>query len=98
MRGRHSMAILKMMGVEETITETVDDYVSAAIRLARDVPWRMAIKRKISENKHRVYRDTSCVSALQEFLISVARRQTTQQSIPAKIDGLQTSTGTSLFS
>ena len=97
MRGRHSMAILKMLGVEETITETVDDYVSAAIRLARDVPWRMAIKRRISENKHRVYRDTGCVSALQEFLISVARRQTTQQSIPAKIDGLQTSTRTPLF-
>ncbi len=74
MRGRHSMAILKMLGVEETITETVDDYVSTAIRLARDVPWRMAVKRRLSENKGRVYRDTTCVSALQEFLISVARR------------------------
>jgi predicted O-linked N-acetylglucosamine transferase (SPINDLY family) len=73
MRGRHGMAILKMMGVEETITETIDDYVSAAIRLAQDVPWRMAVKNRISENKHRIYRDTTCVSALQEFLSSVAR-------------------------
>jgi predicted O-linked N-acetylglucosamine transferase (SPINDLY family) len=74
MRGRHSMAILRMMGVEQTITETIDEYVFTAIRLALDVPWRMAVKNKISENKHRVYRDTTCVSALQEFLDSAARR------------------------
>jgi len=73
MRGRHSMAILRMMGVTETIAETIDDYVSIAVRLARDVPWRTAVKAKISANKHRVYRDRTCVSALEEFLDSVAR-------------------------
>jgi protein O-GlcNAc transferase len=74
MRGRHSMAILKMLEVEETSTETVDSYVATAVRLARDLPWRMAVKNRISENKHRLYRDTSCVLALQEFLERVARR------------------------
>src|SRR5664279_1282805 len=73
MRGRHSIAILRMMGVTETIAETIDDYVSIAVRLARDVPWRTAVKAKISANKHRVYRDRTCVSALEEFLDSVAR-------------------------
>jgi predicted O-linked N-acetylglucosamine transferase (SPINDLY family) len=67
------MAILRMMGVTETIAETIDDYVSIAVRLARDVPWRTAVKAKISANKHRVYRDRTCVSALEEFLDSVAR-------------------------
>jgi protein O-GlcNAc transferase len=76
MRGRHSMAILEMMAVDETITETIDDYVSTAVRLARDMPWRMAVKNRISENKHRVYRDSTCVLALQEFLNNVARRET----------------------
>jgi predicted O-linked N-acetylglucosamine transferase (SPINDLY family) len=73
MRGRHSMAILKMMGVEDTIAETVDNYVSTAIRLARDAPWRTAIRNKISTNKHRVYRDSSSISALQQFLDSIVR-------------------------
>jgi predicted O-linked N-acetylglucosamine transferase (SPINDLY family) len=73
MRGRHSMAILKMMGITETITETVDDYVSVAVRLARDVPWRTAIKERISADKHRIYRDRRCISALEGFLISVTR-------------------------
>jgi protein O-GlcNAc transferase len=74
MRGRHTMAILKRMEVEETITETVDDYVSIAVRLARDLPWRLAIKDKISRNKHRLYRDASCVSALETFLEGAVRR------------------------
>ena len=74
MRGRHTMAILKMIGVEDTIAETVDDYVSTAIRLARDMPWRTAVRNKISANKNHVYRDSSSISALQEFLDSIVRR------------------------
>jgi protein O-GlcNAc transferase len=73
MRGRHSMAILKKMGVTETIVETVDDYVSCAVRLARDVPWRMAVKAKISASKHRIYCDSVCISELQRFLNRVGR-------------------------
>jgi predicted O-linked N-acetylglucosamine transferase (SPINDLY family) len=74
MRGRHTMAILKMMGVDETITESVDDYVSTAVRLGRDLPWRMAVKDRISKNKHRLYRDSACISALEDFLDRVTRR------------------------
>ena len=74
MRGRHTMAILKRMEVEDTITETVDGYVSTAVRLARDLPWRRAIKDKISRNKHRLYRDAACVSALETFLDGAVRR------------------------
>lgn len=72
MRGRHSMAILEMMGVTDTITTTVDEYVAVAIRLARDIPWRTAIKTRISENKHKVYRDRTAITALEQFLISVS--------------------------
>jgi predicted O-linked N-acetylglucosamine transferase (SPINDLY family) len=74
MRGRHTAAILKMMGVTETITETMENYISTAIRLARDVPWRAAVKSRIAANKHRLYRDRACVAALEEFLDRVARQ------------------------
>ena len=74
MRGRHTMAILKRIEVEETLTETVDGYVATAVRLARDLPWRDAIKDKISRNKHRLYRDATCVSALETFLVDAVRR------------------------
>ena len=81
MRGRHTTAIFKMMGVEETITKTIDDYVSTAVRLVRDISWRMAIRHKISQNKHRLFRDTACVSALEEFLNQAARRTTNEWPI-----------------
>ncbi len=74
MRGRHTMAIFKRMEVEDTITETVDGYVATAVRLARDLPWRLAIKDKISRNKHRLYYDATCVSALETFLDDAVRR------------------------
>ena len=73
MRGRHSTGILKMMGVTETIAETIDDYVSIAVRLACDVPWRMAVKQQMSANEHKVYRDSSCIVALEKFINRVAR-------------------------
>lgn len=74
MRGRHTTAILKMMGVTDTIAETIDNYVSTAVRLARDAPWRSAVKEKIAASKHRVYRDKACITALEEFLDRVARQ------------------------
>lgn len=73
MRGRHTLAILKMMGVTETIAETVDDYIAIAVRLARDLPWRMAVKERMSLNKHKIYRDRTWILALEEFLNGVVR-------------------------
>ena len=81
MRGRHSTAILKMMRVEETVTYTIDAYVSTATRLGRDMAWRVAIKNKVSAGKHRIYRDSSCIDALQEFLFRVVRQETSKQLI-----------------
>jgi protein O-GlcNAc transferase len=73
MRGRHTMAILEMMGVTETIADTVDEYISLAVHLARDPGWRNVVRRRIAENKHRVYRDRECIAALEEFFCRVAR-------------------------
>jgi protein O-GlcNAc transferase len=73
MRGRHTTAVLTMMGVTETITMSIDDYVTVAQRLATDTAWRAAIRERMKANRHRVYRDSACIEALQEFLLRVAR-------------------------
>jgi len=44
MRSRHGMAIPKMIGVTETTAATVEGYLATAVRLARDLPWRNAVK------------------------------------------------------
>jgi protein O-GlcNAc transferase len=73
MRGRHSAAILTMMGVTDTVTGTLDEYVATAVRLARDAPWRVALRAKIAANKHRAYRDRACIAALEDFIDGAAR-------------------------
>jgi predicted O-linked N-acetylglucosamine transferase (SPINDLY family) len=73
MRGRHATAILTMMDVPETITAGIDGYVAAAVRIARDADWRTSLRSKIARNKHRLYRDSSCIAALEEFLAAQAR-------------------------
>ena len=73
MRGRHTTAILRMMDVADTVAATRDDYVSIAVRLARDESLRAAVKSKIARNKLRVYGDMTCIVALENFLNRVAR-------------------------
>ena len=73
MRGRHTAAILEMMGVAETIARSLDDYVAIAIRLGRDETARAAVRATIAANKQRVYGDRTCIAALEDFLERAVR-------------------------
>ena len=73
MRGRHTLAFLNGMDIGETIATTPDNYVAIAIRLAKDPAWRADIKRRVATNKHRIYRDRACITALEDFLERAAR-------------------------
>jgi protein O-GlcNAc transferase len=75
MRGRHTTAVLTRIGVTETIANSVDDYLSIAVRLARDPAWRTELKQRIADNKHRIYRDPEPIAALEDFLCRAARRE-----------------------
>jgi protein O-GlcNAc transferase len=72
MRSRHTAAMLRLMDVTDTIAGTIGDYVSVAVRLARDAAWRMHIRQRTAAAKHRLYRDRSCIAALEEFLLRAA--------------------------
>jgi len=73
MRGRHTSAILEMMGLEETIAQSVDEYVAIAVRLGRSAAERTAVAGRIAASKHRVYRDRDCIVALEDFLDHAVR-------------------------
>lgn len=74
MRGRHSSAILTMMGVTETIASTLDEYIELAVRLGLDSKYRKQISEKIAANKHFIYHDQACVAALEGFLERVTKK------------------------
>lgn len=73
MRGRHTLAVLTMMDIRETIASNLDEYVAVAVRLANEPEWNAAIKSAIAQNKHVLFRDRSCISALEDFLLHVAQ-------------------------
>ncbi len=68
MRGRHTHAILAMMGLTELEAKSVDEYVSVAKRLGTDPPYRNLVSEKISRLKQLAYRDTACINGLEAFL------------------------------
>jgi predicted O-linked N-acetylglucosamine transferase (SPINDLY family) len=73
MRGRHTAAILQRIGCTETIAGSLDDYVSIAVRLARDPAWRAQIRQSVALGKHRVFNDTAYLRALEDFLADACR-------------------------
>jgi len=84
MRGRQSMAMLKMMDVTDTIAESVDGYVRIAARLGTDRQWRRQIGDRVAANKHKLYADKTSVEYLELFFeraVADARRQWDQRTI-----------------
>jgi len=68
MRGRHTHAILKTMGLMETEASDIEGYVAIAARLGKDPEYRKEISEKISRQKERAYCDMECIRGLEEFL------------------------------
>jgi protein O-GlcNAc transferase len=67
MRGRHTLAILKMMGVGETIASSPQAYVELAAALA-DPKRRARVAAKVARGKARLYRDEAAVRGFEDFL------------------------------
>jgi protein O-GlcNAc transferase len=73
MRARHCAAILRMLGVNDTIAASPDDYVAIAVRLARDPDWRATVRARMAQNRPRLYADPAPVRALEVFLAQAVR-------------------------
>ncbi len=76
MRGRHTAAILEMMGIHRTTARTVDEFVAIASSLGCSRERRSELSGEIATRKHRVYGDRECIVALEAFLDRVARGTT----------------------
>jgi protein O-GlcNAc transferase len=68
MRGRHTHAILKMMGMDDLEARDIHEYVALAKRLGTDAEFRRHISERISQFKHLAYLDKSCIDGLEAFL------------------------------
>ena len=77
MRGRHTAAILRRIGCEDTIATSLDDYVAIAVRLARDPVWRAGLRQAVATGKRRAFDDTAYIAALEDFLTREAIHRST---------------------
>lgn len=75
MRARHSDAILRLVGVDETIVGSADAYVDLAVRLGTDPAWRGRLRARIAAGKHRLFADRSYLPGLEAYLMQAADRQ-----------------------
>lgn len=75
MRGRHSYAILKQLGVTETIAQSEEEYVTIAARLGLDKAWREQVVDRMVANYSRIYSDSRSVTALEDFYSQVVRKR-----------------------
>ena len=81
MRGRHGSAILNRIGVKETVADSIDEYVSVAIRLAVNSDERRRISLEIARNKHIIYRDRDCIAQLEDFIENATRGRIVEETL-----------------
>jgi predicted O-linked N-acetylglucosamine transferase (SPINDLY family) len=72
MRGRHSAAILTMLGMPELVADTPEAFAALAITLGRDPEARQALRARIARDKHRLYGDQAAVEGLSRYLEDAA--------------------------
>lgn len=73
MRGRHSYAYLKMLGITETIANSEAEYIEIAVKLGLDTDFRNSIVERTRENQNRVFNDKSAVEGLEAFYKQVVK-------------------------
>lgn len=74
MRGRHSAAILQMLGVTTTIATNATEYINIAVRLAEDPRWRKEIVQQMGDRHAHLYDDRAGIAALETFYQTVTDR------------------------
>jgi predicted O-linked N-acetylglucosamine transferase (SPINDLY family) len=82
MRGRQSYAILRQLDVTETIARDKEEYVDIAVRLGSDKGWRAQVREKMKANHARLYSDTTCVHALEDFFRSAVSERRAIEVLP----------------
>jgi len=71
MRSRHTYGILKILKIDELISNSKKDYVDRAVQLSKDSILRENISKKIKDNKKLLFNNSKVVKSLEDFLLSL---------------------------
>ncbi len=87
MRGRQTMGMLTLLGVEELIATSTDDYLAIAARLGTDKIYRDEVSRKILANVARLFNDPAppkALGAILQTLVQDWRAASPQEAPPSQ--------------
>ena len=71
MRGRHSAAILKQLGLEDSIADSLENWVQNASAYANDPALRKASAANIKAASDKAYRDPRVIEGLAASLVEM---------------------------
>ena len=86
MRGRQTMGMLTLLGVEDLIATTADDFLALAKRLATDKRYRNEISAKILANLSRLFNDAAPPVALGGLLKALVQSATAAATMVSQTD------------
>lgn len=73
LRGRYTQALYRMIGGEDAIAGSAEDYIDRAVRFGTDEGFRTAFNARIAAAGDRIFADRVHVDALYDFLVRAAR-------------------------
>lgn len=68
MRSRHTMAMLKLMEIDDLIAADEADYVRIAVRIGVNAELRTALRERVLERRDCLYKDIGAVRAFEEMI------------------------------
>lgn len=75
MRGRQSLAMLRLAGLEDLVARDEADFVRIAVRLGADRGWRGEVGARLERGVARIFDDPAPVAALASFLMESGARK-----------------------
>lgn len=73
MRGRHTLAFYRAMGMDACLADSADTYVEIVTRLARDAAFNAAVRQQIAEKAPALFERKSAVVALEQFFLDATK-------------------------
>jgi len=73
MRGRQSMAMLRLCGLDELVAADVADYLRIASRLGRDREWRTALRERLAQAVDAVFGRDDPIKSLEAFFVKATQ-------------------------
>jgi len=73
MRGRQSLAMLKILGCDELVARSHEDYVAIALRIGRDAGIRNEISSHIVASRDKLFSRNEPIRVLESFLLDAVR-------------------------